>query len=108
MTVELDPPEPVDAVMCVEIIRASGLLAAVNEASIWLGGGTCPLHLALSDACQSVCSVTQNTGKCKKGHHAARVFMPLQHCMIVWGLVWCKTCDACCAEMLKCLPHDCH
>ena len=25
--------------MCVEIIRACGLLAAVNEAAIWLGGG---------------------------------------------------------------------
>lgn len=49
--VELEPPEPVDAVMCVEIIRASGLLAAVNEASIWLGGGTCPLHLAMPAVC---------------------------------------------------------
>ena len=40
--VHLDPPPPVDAVMCVQIIRACGLLAAVNEASIWLGGGTNP------------------------------------------------------------------
>ncbi len=39
---QLDPPPPVDAVMCVQIIRACGLLAAVNEASIWLGGGTIP------------------------------------------------------------------
>ncbi len=39
---QLDPPLPVDAVMCVQIIRACGLLAAVNEASIWLGGGTTP------------------------------------------------------------------
>ena len=39
---QLDPPPPVDAVMCVQIIRACGLLAAVNEASIWLGGGTTP------------------------------------------------------------------
>ncbi|KAL0042381.1 hypothetical protein WJX77_010775 [Trebouxia sp. C0004] len=37
---QLDPPPPVDAVMCVQIIRACGLLAAVNEASIWLGGGS--------------------------------------------------------------------
>lgn len=40
--IQLDPPAPVDAVMCVQIIRACGLLAAVNEASIWLGGGTTP------------------------------------------------------------------
>ena len=37
--VDVEAPEPFGAVMCVEIIRACGLLAAVNEASIWLGGG---------------------------------------------------------------------
>ncbi|KAK9816569.1 hypothetical protein WJX72_002083 [[Myrmecia] bisecta] len=32
-------PAPIDAVICVEVVRACGLLAAVNEASVWLGGG---------------------------------------------------------------------
>lgn len=35
----IEPPDPVPAVMCVEVVRACGLLAAVNEAAIWLGGG---------------------------------------------------------------------
>lgn len=34
-----EAPEPFEATVCVEIIRACGLLAAVNEAAIWLGGG---------------------------------------------------------------------
>lgn len=34
--------EPVNAVVCVEIVRACGLLAAIQEASTWLGGGMIP------------------------------------------------------------------
>ena len=46
--VDVEAPEPFGAVMCVEIIRACGLLAAVNEASIWLGGGKPSWHSLIS------------------------------------------------------------
>lgn len=36
----VEPPDPVPAMLCVEVVRACGLLAAVNEAAVWLGGGT--------------------------------------------------------------------
>ena len=42
---QLAAPEPFEAMLCVEIIRACGLQAAVNEASLWLGGGALPCGL---------------------------------------------------------------
>ena len=36
---QLVAPEPFEAMLCVEVVRACGLQAAVNEASLWLGGG---------------------------------------------------------------------
>ncbi|GMH33544.1 hypothetical protein BSKO_01378 [Bryopsis sp. KO-2023] len=32
--------ESIDSVVCVEILRCTGLLAAVEEAQLWMGGGT--------------------------------------------------------------------
>lgn len=54
----VEPPEPVPAVMCVEVVRACGLLAAVNEAAIWLGGGEPQLHVTTAPPvaeCITVC-----------------------------------------------------
>ena len=33
------PVAPLPATICVEVVRACGLLAAVDEAALWLGGG---------------------------------------------------------------------
>ena len=38
------PSRAIEAVLCVEVLRACGLAAAVSEAAAWLGGGMPPMQ----------------------------------------------------------------
>ena len=57
------PPElpvaPLPATICVEVVRACGLLAAVDEAALWLGGGEAKASAACMH-CSSWLDSTQN------------------------------------------------